>query len=89
MGLNAILRILLLEYILVIFSGFVTFRTELYAIYNGSIEESQLSNEFLTFGACLAIPLLLAILLPCCKKECLSKERTELNINTYYYKSNL
>ncbi len=64
MGLNAIFRILLLEYILVIFSGFVTFRTELYTIYHEHLAERQLSNEFLTFGAHLAIPLLAAILLP-------------------------
>mmetsp|Transcript_36171 Transcript_36171/g.55549 ORF Transcript_36171/g.55549 Transcript_36171/m.55549 type:complete len:104 (-) Transcript_36171:1256-1567(-) len=89
MGPNALIRILFLEFILVLFAGFTVFRKELFLLTTGEFDPSTLTTEMYVLAGALGIPLLLSLILPCCSKEMLRKPVIEISMNTLYYKSNL
>lgn len=89
MGVNAILRVLFLQYILVIFAGYTVFRTRITKIYLGKLKDLDMDREFASFAFCIFIPIMISTVLTCMPKERLRKEYTEITFNTLYYKSNL
>jgi len=88
MGPNAIIRILNIEFMLVLFAGFTVFRKELLLLATGELKTS-LTTEMYVLGGGICIPLFLALLIPCCNKDTLRKPVIEISMNTLYYKSNL
>ena len=89
MGVNAIFRVLFLQYILVIFAGYTVFRTRLTKIYLGEIKDLDMDREFASFAFCISIPIIIAVVVIFMPKERLREEYTELTFNTLYYKTNL
>jgi len=93
MGVNAILRLLHVEFILVLFAGYVVYRKQLYEMYEkvakGEVYTIEMSSELITLCVLLSVPLLATLIIPCCKKEYLRKKEIEVTFNTLYYKSNL
>lgn len=58
-------------------------------IAEGHADSVEVSNELAVFAATVTIPLLFALIIPCCRKEKLLGRRTSLNCNTLFYKSSL
>lgn len=95
MGANALIRILFLQYIMVLYAGFVVFRTEVTKIYsnyykNNTFDYSDLDAPmFMSFIILVLAPWILAMVSACSSKEKLRHEYVELSFNTLYYKANL
>ena len=58
-------------------------------IAEGQVDSIQVSDELAIFILTVTIPLLFALIIPCCRKEKLLGRRTSLNCNTMFYKSSL
>jgi drug/metabolite transporter (DMT)-like permease len=71
MGVSAIFRIVLLQYIMVLFAGYITMNKQIVQLYNGDIKNIEMTGEFLTFTFMTLTPLLILIPLPCLSKETL------------------
>ena len=95
MGSNALIRILFLQYIMVLYAGFVVFRVEVTKIYsnyykNDTFDYSGLDAPmFMSFTILVLAPLIIAMVSACQSKEKLREEYVELSFNTLYYKANL
>ena len=95
MGTNGLIRILFLQYIMVLYAGFVVFRTEVTKIYSNYYKNNKLDYSgldapmFMSFVFLVLAPWILAMVSACSSKERLRNEYTELSFNTLYYKANL
>ena len=75
MGANALIRILFLQYIMVLYAGVVTFRTELTKIYisyyyEDTIDISGLDAPiFMSFTILVLLPWVVAMISACSSKE--------------------
>lgn len=89
MGPNALLRVLVVEFLLVMFAGYVAFDKQYKLIRHGKFKDVAMGAEFTSYIVCLAIPLLVAAAIPTRSKEFLRREPIELSLNTFYYKADL
>jgi hypothetical protein len=95
MGSNALIRILFLQYIMVLYAGFVVFRTEVTKIYSNYYKSNTLDYSgldvpmFMSFTLLVLVPWILAMVSACSSKEKLRQEYVELSFNGLYYKANL
>ena len=88
-GPNMFLRIMFMEYILFIFAGFVSLRSQFMQVMSGDIDQIKAPMEIFCLFFLVLIPLVISIVLPCISKEKLRKERAEWCLDTLYHKSNL
>ena len=55
----------------------------------GELKSISVDTELIVFAATVAVPLLFALVVPCCSKERLLRRRTSLNCDTMFAKSSL
>lgn len=89
MGINAVLRILILEYTLCLYAGWVTLRKQILQAASGSIDGLAMDTEFATFAFIMLIPAIILVTLPFLPKETLRSPALECTIGTVYVKANL
>ena len=89
MGPNAIFRIVLLQYIMVLFAGYITMNKQIIQIYNGDLKNIEMSGEFVTFVFMTLTPLIVCLPMICLSKETLRNPYLEWNVGTAYWKANL
>lgn len=88
-GVNALVRILYMEFLMVLIAGFLAYDKEFRLLAAGKVPHETLDFEVFYFLVCTLIPITLTAGLPFVSKDILREERVEINIDTLYYKSNL
>ena len=89
MGVNALFRILILEYSLCIYAGWVTLRKQILLVTTGEVESLKMDLEFTSFAFIMLVPAILLLILPCLSKDTLRHPVIESSVNTTYAKANL
>lgn len=88
-GPNMILRLLHLEFLMVLLAGYVTMRKQLMELVGGNIQNIEMTGEFMMLIVLLLAPFLICLVITFISKETLRKTFVEYSMNTLYHKANL
>lgn len=88
-GFNGLLRIIILQYMMVLFAFYITNRKQVILLQKGELNQMDLSVEVLTVSFFTIVLAVVLLSLPFLSKKKLRHPYLESCISTVYYKANL